>query len=264
MISIIISTHKPNLLNKISDNISQTIGVEYEIIPIVNHRKYSLCEAYNLGAQKAKYPFLCFVHEDVIFLKNNWGKRLVSVINSDSSIGLVGVVGTKFMSTYPNAGWGTGPYLKNMYRGKIFLDDNLSYRDFDPRSIKTDIEDVVSLDGLFLFTTKEIYNIVSFDEKLLTGFHGYDTDFSLSIFLNGFRVITDRGLEVIHYSPGNYDKEYASANKKIKKKWKGKLPVASSDLNQNQLLLSYYNILCWAGYLRNMIVRKLNLPIKLK
>ena len=150
MISIIISTHNPNLLNDITENIHKTIGVEHEIISIENHNKYSLCEAYNIGADKANFPYLCCVHEDVIFLTKDWGSYLIDLMESDKKIGLVGVVGTKFISTYPSTGWGTGPYVTNMYRGKIFLDKHLNYRDFDIQDKKKDIEDVFSMDGLFL------------------------------------------------------------------------------------------------------------------
>ena len=99
---------------------------------------------------------------------------------------------------------------------------------------------------------------------MLTGFHGYDTDICLQIFFKKYRVVIDRKLEIIHYSPGCYNKEYALANKKIKNKWNKQLPIASQDQKLNLLIISFYNILCWAGYLRNMIIRKLKLPIKLR
>jgi GT2 family glycosyltransferase len=264
MISIIISTHKPDLLDKISSNINKTIGVEYEIIAIENHKKYSLCEAYNIGSDMAKFNYLCFVHEDVIFLNKNWGSRLLSIMNIDKNIGLIGIAGSKFKSTYPNVGWGTGPYIKNLYKGHLYLDDDLNEFEFDQQSTKQEVEDVVCLDGLFLFTKKEVYEKCRFDDKLLNGFHGYDTDFSLQVFFESYRVVVDRGTSVIHYSPGCYNYEYAKANRKIIKKWLSKLPVASKDLKMNLLTLNYYNIMCWLGYLRNMVIRKLHLPFNLK
>ena len=264
MISVIISSHKANLLSQISANIKSTIGVEFEIIVIENHNIYSLCEAYNLGFEKARYSYLCFVHEDVIFLNQGWGSRLITIMESDEKIGLIGVVGSKLKSTYPNVGWGTGPYVKNFYRGHIYLDDNLKEHEFDTSSIKKEIEDVISLDGLFLFTKREVYQKCPFDDKLLKGFHGYDTDFSLQVLFQSYRVVVDRGTKLIHYSPGSYNAEYAIANRKIRKKWLSKLPVATNDVNLNILSLNYYNILCWCGYLRNRIIRELHLPFKLK
>ena len=125
MISIIISTYNSVLFEKISQSIEKTIGVEYEIVPIENHAKYSLCEAYNLRFEKAKYKYLCFVHEDVVFLTQQWGSRLISIMKEDESIGLIGVAGTKFKSTYPNVSWGTGPYVTCFKRGHFYTDDEL-------------------------------------------------------------------------------------------------------------------------------------------
>ena len=264
MISVITSTRNEVLLKKFSDNIQKTIGVPCEIIPVENHAKYSLCEAYNIGADKAQYSYLCFVHEDVIFLNLNWGNRLVSLMKSDEKIGLIGVVGTKFKTSYPNVGWGTGPYVKGFYRGQIFLDEALNKKDFDYSITKNEIDDVVTLDGLILFTKREVYEKCRFDENLLTGFHGYDTDFSLQVFFQSYRVIVDRGTEVIHPSTGSYNREYALANRKIRKKWLSKLPVATQDTNLTKIGLVGYDMLCWAGYLRNMIIRKLHIPLKLK
>lgn len=93
MISIIISTNHQERLKNISDDIKKTIGkIDYEIIDIFNPKRYSLCEAYNIGVEKSKYHYLCFVHDDVIFRTNNWGERLVDLFENDPQIGLVGVV----------------------------------------------------------------------------------------------------------------------------------------------------------------------------
>lgn len=79
MISIIASTHNPTFFQRFSEKVQETIGVDFEIIGIENHTQYSICEAYNIGADKAKYPYLCFVHEDVIFRTKDWGKYLIDV-----------------------------------------------------------------------------------------------------------------------------------------------------------------------------------------
>ena len=68
MLSIIICSVLPERLRKISQNIDETIGVEYEIVTIDNREKcWSIARAYNEGARQAKYPNLFFVHEDVMF-----------------------------------------------------------------------------------------------------------------------------------------------------------------------------------------------------
>ncbi len=258
MISIIISTHNSELFQNVSQNIHETIGIEYEIIVIENHNKYSISEAYNLGLEKAKYQYLCFVHEDVIFKTQKWGERLISIMSVDNSIGLIGVAGTKFKSTYPSA-LGQSPLLRKLFlRGHIYHWET-EYTDFDQGKEHKETEDVVCVDGVFLFTKRDVFQNCRFDEKLLTHFHGYDVDFSLQVFYQGFRVIVDRGILLDHHSDGDYSKQNTIANRKIGIKWLSKLPVATSDTNLSRFKLHCLDLLNWFYFLTMALKRKLRI-----
>ena len=53
MVSIIICSVSPLLLEDLKQNIAQTIGVEYEIIAIDNREKrWPIAKAYNYGVQQ--------------------------------------------------------------------------------------------------------------------------------------------------------------------------------------------------------------------
>jgi GT2 family glycosyltransferase len=258
MISIIISTHNQEFIQSVSQNIKETIGVEYEIIAIENHNKYSICEAYNLGSERANYPYLCFMHEDVLLKTHQWGTRLIDIMTKDSTIGLIGIAGSKFKSTYPTTGWGTGPFVTRFWRGHHYKGRELQLHvELDKSTNKKEIDDVLIVDGVFMFTRKEVLNTCRFDEKILTHFHGYDTDFSLQVFTNSFRVVVYRGLELIHFSYGDLGDEFAKANRIIQKKWQSKLPIATKDSNLNTFQLFFYNTLTWTGYLLYAFKRKL-------
>lgn len=259
MISVIISTYKPALFKRVSENIKETIGVEYEIVAIENNDRYSICEAYNMGVEKAKYPYLCFVHEDVLFKTVKWGSRLVSMMNNDHSIGLVGIAGTKFRSSYPSA-IGQGPGLSQFLRGHIIHWD--TYKDFDISQEKSETEDVVCIDGVFMFTKKEIFKYCRFDEKMLTHFHGYDIDFSLQVFFQTFRVIVDRGVLLAHFSDGNYATENTVSNRKVGNKWKNKLPVSTIDTHLSNFKLHLLDVMNWNYFLITALKRKLKIQQK--
>lgn len=250
MISIIISTHNTTFFQQVSQSIDETIGVEYEIIAIENHMQYSLCEAYNLGIKKAKFPYLCFLHEDIVFISNDWGKRLIKTMCSDPTIGLIGVAGSKFKSTYPTTGWGTGPFIYKFWRGQFYTyyNDKKTHIELDRSLSKNEVESVLIVDGVFLFTKCEVLETCKFDSELLTHFHGYDTDFSLQVYFHSYKVIVDRGIEIVHFSHGILGGEFVKANKKIHKKWISKLPIATSDLELNSIELHFYNLLSWIGY----------------
>ena len=92
MISIIICSRKTDISKSQQINLSETIGSAFEIICIDNsENKYSIFQAYNLGASQAKFPFLCFIHDDIIFQTANWGINLIQHFE-DSEFGLIGVV----------------------------------------------------------------------------------------------------------------------------------------------------------------------------
>jgi GT2 family glycosyltransferase len=257
MISIIVSTRNPEFLNSLIDSIEDTAGVDFEVITIENQGQFSICAAYNQGLAKAKYNYLCFVHEDVIFKSPGWGLEAVSVMKNNEDIGLIGVAGSKFKSSL-HLGWYV-PILKEMSRGCIYQGQNSFesvFDDFDPNEIKQQVEDVVILDGVILFTKKSIFQKCFFDEKMLTGFHGYDTDFSLQVFFSGKRVVVDRAMKIFHFSLGHFGPDKAKAEWKISKKWAGFLPVITPDLH-----FSWFNILekeisAYAWYIFPTIRRK--------
>ena len=95
MVSIIICSVSPLLLEDLKQNIAQTIGVEYEIIAIDNREKHwPIAKAYNYGAQQAKYPYLFFVHEDTRLLSDKWGEFIIPKL-AEPECGVIGFVGDK-------------------------------------------------------------------------------------------------------------------------------------------------------------------------
>jgi len=261
MVSVVISTHKPDLLLQVSKNIEQTIGVAYEIIAIENNALFSISEAYNRGVEKAKYPFLCFVHEDVLFQTDHWGEHLVKIMTDDNKVGLIGVAGTKFKSSYPSA-WGQSPYLSQYRCGHIiqrFKNNEDKYIDFNGKKFFNDNEEVICVDGVFLFTKKEIFETCRFDDIMLTGFHGYDIDFSLQVHFQSYKVIVSRGVLLLHFSAGNYTSENTAANRKIALKWRKKLPAATVDTHLSTLAIIKPDIINWIYFLITALKRKLRI-----
>ena len=254
MISIVISTYKEENLKNIVKNITQTIGQKFEIIPIENQNKYSIARAYNIGAQKAQYPYICFVHEDVLFQTENWGIILINDIESNVKLGLLGIVGTKRLSKY-SLGW-CDPFLPNeLLTGHLNQGlnswDKYRYDDFSPN--KTGLDEVVGVDGLILFTKKEIWEHNNFDEKLISGFHGYDLDFSIKIINAGYKIAVDKNIMLYHYSLGKNDKIWLDSTISVLKKWRNFLPIKTNDLEASKFLITKDDILLFIRYIKNKI-----------
>ncbi|RYY08152.1 MAG: hypothetical protein EOP43_00955 [Sphingobacteriaceae bacterium] len=223
MLSIIFSSYQPKRLNDLKENLAATVGIEYEVIVIENKGEIGLCEAYNQGAGKAKFPYLCFLHEDTIFKTLNWAESLVKHFEADLQVGLIGTAGTIYKSLSPG-GWG---HLDNetdrINIVQHFKDDRQPEHH---NNLKYEFENVVCVDGVFLFTRKKIWEENKFDQNTFKHFHCYDLDFSLSIG-RAYKVQVTNAVLLEHFSPGGMDHNWIAETIKLSTKWCNLLPKGS-------------------------------------
>ena len=224
MISIIICTIKPELLSQLSRNIAETIGCPYEIIAMDNSLDNKpLCKVYNYGASRAKYEYLVFVHEDVLFKTENWGQPLSDLLKEQET-GLIGVSGAIYKSAIPSP-WSAIP--SEYYRTNS-IQRRLSSGCFDISIIKdtadSDKSQVVVLDGCFLAMRKEVWNDFRFNEEVLKGFHFYDMDISLRVG-SKFKLYVQHRFVIEHLSEGSIDKLWLKEALLVKKYFMKILPA---------------------------------------
>ncbi|HZG24368.1 MAG TPA: glycosyltransferase [Chitinophagaceae bacterium] len=237
MISIIVCSVDDKMFGSFEQNITHTIGVEHEIIRINNsNNSFSICGAYNEGARRAKYEFLCFVHEDVIMQTPRWGKILCEIFRENRELGLLGVAGTMYKS-YAPWGWSLipGESVINIIQGHKYS-NSPAYQVYKNPANKT-LSEVVCIDGVLMFTRKSIVEEIQFDEETLHGFHGYDIDFSLSVFRK-YKVAVTFDILMTHLSEGKNDHAWVSETLKLHKKWKRELPATIHLKSSDK----------WAGY----------------
>ncbi|MBS3155733.1 hypothetical protein J4413_00665 [Candidatus Woesearchaeota archaeon] len=207
MISIIVCSKDKTLLEGLNGNVEKTIGCEFEILGIDNKIGNSICYVYNEGVKKAKYPYLCFVHEDVRFLTENWGRKVVEKLENNE-VGVLGVAGSSLMPE--NGMWFS--VKKPFVMGRVVHVVNGKERLDRYGSIREDGE-VVVLDGLFLACRKEVGEKFLFDEEL-DGFHFYDVDFSLRVSKELKNIVT-YDILLKHFSGGKKDESYERLRKKF-------------------------------------------------
>lgn len=261
MISIIISSYNEANYSRCEESIMKTIGVAFDIQRVLNKEGIPLTQIYEEVRKRAQYPYIVFMHEDVIMKKDNWGRILIDLMSKESNIGIVGIVGGKYKTTLPS-GWTTWPVLAPFSRGHLYSGEGKNeegYFDFDVCRESTKepllVEDVVVVDGLFMCVNAKVFETCHFEEDLLRGFHGYDTDFCLQAFLKGWRVVISREILLRHISTGNTDAQHEIANKVISQKYRKQLPIATSDLNMSKVDYLKWEIKVWSyhyyhGYIR--------------
>lgn len=229
MISVIVSSYQQGVFEAFSNSVANTIGeVPFEIIQIWNPGIMGICAAYNKGAQKAQFEYLCFVHEDVLFATNNWGACIIAHLKN-KNIGAIGIAGTAYKSKAPLS-WSVVKEYCAIHLLQHYANKKKPQTErYNPGN--SDTYRVVALDGVFIATRKEVWERHAFDQNLFKGFHGYDIDFSLAV-AQQFEVHVVFDVLIEHMSQGNPNQDWLEAAIQISKKWGRQLPFHCVDLDQ--------------------------------
>jgi len=220
----------------VSEKIAETIGVPYELITFSNKNStLGICEVYNQGIKKAKYPMLCFMHEDIIIHTGGWGNTVLNTFNDDPELGILGVAGSYYKPLSPS-GWlgqGIDTECSNLIQSYKFKDEapNLNYKN----PLNTPVAEVACIDGLWFCVPKVIAEKYKFDDITFKGFHCYDQDFSLLVGTE-YKVAVTYGVLLTHLSEGRFDKAWLAEVIKLHQKWDNMLPVNKGHLEEKQSL----------------------------
>lgn len=239
MISIIICSADPSRLTQLKKNIEETIGVPFELIGIDNSvHRHGICKVYNEGGKKAKFPFLCFMHEDISFETRNWGAIACAYLENDA-IGLIGIAGGDTKSLLPSS-WSV-PFASN----EINIIQHYKFNKSEPKHIietagnGESLKEVVVLDGVWLCTRREVFRQFRFDEETFTGFHGYDIDYSLQVGTR-YKLAVTFDISLHHYSDGNPSRGWISSAVSLSRKWKRTLPVSTLSLTHRDYTFHHW------------------------
>lgn len=233
MISIIISSYQPPYFSALEKNIALTCGIPYEIIKIDNLGLMGICEAYNRGAEKSKYEFLLFLHEDVKFNSQNWGQALIQRSISLTELGVIGLAGAKRRF---NICYGYG--FSHIFFDEVFIFvHHKSHIKSNKKKTEIPIE-VKVIDGVFMGMPKNIWEEVKFDESL-EGFHFYDIDFTLRA-SEKYKNYLIRDIDFVHYSEGKFDNSWIKAAIKFQKRMYKNLDIPTP-LERKKIRKDWYS-----------------------
>ncbi len=226
MISIIICSRKPDISFELKSNIAVTIGIAYELIVIDNSdNKYSIFSAYNEGVRRAKFPYLCFMHEDILYHSNSWGEHVNKQLLKKEN-GLIGVIGGRYLADYPSTWFSTEYTTGKILQGTKGNDNRYNFmedvRDYDFE----DTKEVCAVDGLWFCIRKELFEKISFDKKRYNKWHAYDIDICVQIYQLGYKLLVTNKILIEHKSYGNTNKDFYLSLIIFYFKWKKYLPIS--------------------------------------
>lgn len=260
----------PDQLEQFRANVEKTIGVDHELIVIDNtENRYNIFQAYNLGIQQSRYPYLCFAHEDILFHTANWGQNCIKHFENND-IGLIATMGGTAFPSCPAPWWNNEtlnqPYLnmiqrwgdrkprKEWIREIIDEKENVIHQYHNPDG--KEIADVVAVDGFFFCIKKELFSSCRFDDTTFDGFHCYDTDICFQVLEQGKRVAVVFDILIEHFSLGDINLNWAESVEKLSDKWKNRLPFFSGnpDNQEKVSLYSYKALLTYCYWIRDLSI----------
>jgi GT2 family glycosyltransferase len=232
MISVVYCTREEN--PEYSKYIRNTsgLGKTIDIIEIVNKGE-ALTKCYNRGLKEAKHDIVVFLHDDIIYDKSGWGRKVLKHFN-DTDFGILGVAGT---TDLPDTGkWWTDStkmvgIVKHTHDGKTW--ESRYSGNFTNRIIET-----ITVDGLFFAVHKERIK-ETFDEKV-GGFHFYDVNFSFKNHLAGVKVGVMFDVKLTHKSIGQTNEEWEQNRIKFAEEFNDRLPkniVGNPIINEKDIIL---------------------------
>ena len=220
MISLIVCSRHQEIDRNLEKNIQMTIGaVVYELVWIDNsENRYTICQAYNEGVKHAKYPYLCFMHEDIVFYSQDWGTKAIDAM-SDKKVGMLGVQGCTYFDE-SSIYWTMSGFRK----ANTILPGQIEKKREDDYPIPGN--DVVIVDGMWMFTRKELFQDIHWDEHTYHGFHMYDMDLCMQIISHGMKIRLANEVWIQHNSYGNWNVDFFQGCLLFHDKWDAFLPIS--------------------------------------
>lgn len=221
MFSIIVCSISPHKAEALKRNIGNTASMPFQMLIFDNRQVgMGICAVYNKMAEQAKYDNLLFVHEDIIFHTYGWDKILAEKL-SEADCGVIGFAGgtTKYPLPY---GWGS---IKGFVHRNYIQDFDNNESRLIKDSSDEPFTEVITLDGMFLSARKDVWSKCRFDEQTFPGFHSYDTDFTTTVFVAGFKNYVCNQVLIEHQSAGSFAQAWYESELVYLKKWESLMPL---------------------------------------
>jgi glycosyltransferase involved in cell wall biosynthesis len=203
MLSIIVCSRDAAMCARLERNVARTIGVDHEFIRVNNEtNQRGICAAYNEGMRHAKGDYFLFVHEDVLFITQDWGVLLAEDFGQREAV-CVGIAGSEVLPK-SNAWFRAGqPYIHGHFVMSLNQQQDLEIHN----APNIDIAEGVSLDGVFIAVQAALARELRFDDEHFPAFDFYDADFTLRCAEHG-RLLIDPRIFLKHFSRRGFADDY--------------------------------------------------------
>lgn len=154
----------------------------YEIDFISIKESESITSAYNVAMNRTDAKYKVYLHQDTYIVNKGFIYEMLSIFNSNSEIGMIGVAGAKMIPT--NAIW-----WESIHKyGKVYESHTGKMELLAFNNVKKDYEAVKVIDGLIMITQYDL----PWREDIFDGWHFYDVSQSAEFTLAGYEVVVPK------------------------------------------------------------------------
>lgn len=158
-------------------------GYDVELLTITEAT--SMTSGYNDGMLSTDAKYKIYIHQDVFLFNRHFLADILSIFQTDSHIGMIGMVG--YSSVSANGCMWQTPSLAGIYPfyGTAQAYPHADYSTYRYDVINDGISDVALIDGLCMITAYDL----PWNTEELTGWDFYDAFQSMEFLLHGYRVV---------------------------------------------------------------------------
>lgn len=198
-ISIVVCTRRNSEDNKaFSEHIKGTCGCDANVYFIYNPEGLSLSRIYAdmVVSKDITTNIIIFMHDDIEFLRDNWGKEILRLFNENKEYGIIGVAGSAQFDA--NAAWWN---YKKIFGQVLHRSEGKSWLTAFSPLLEKDLQEVAVIDGLFMAIDKT--KIAENFNRELEHFDFYDIYFCLSnLISNKCKIGVTTNIRLAHNSVG--------------------------------------------------------------
>ena len=221
-IGVVVCSKKTTEENKeFIEHIKETCGCDAHVYMIHNPDGVSLSKVYAdmFDNEDIDSDVLVFIHDDIEFLRKNWGKELLRLFNEHEDYGIIGVAGSAQFDER-GAWWNYekkfGQVL-HRHEGKSWLTA------FSPL-LEKDLQEVVVIDGLFMGVHRK--RVAENFSRELLAFDMYDIYFCLAnFFAKKCKIGVTTNIRLAHNSIGELRESWHKNREFINEKFGNKFPI---------------------------------------
>ena len=221
-IAVIFSSRKTTEESKeFIEHVKNTCGCESHLYCIHNPEGVSLAKIYAdmMESKDITANILVFIHDDVEFLRKNWGKEVLRLFNENKDYGIIGVAGSAQFDK--NGAWWN---YEKKYGQVLHRADGKSWLTTFSPLLDKDLQEVVVIDGLFMAVDKR--KIGANFNRELNGFDFYDIDFCLAnYFSKKCKIGVTTNIRMAHNSVGKLKDTWFQNREEINKKYGKHFPI---------------------------------------